>query len=1844
METGASSFDAALVAAHAALDAATSGATASRVCADPTHVVAPDAPRPLITAVTHTPSQAEWTATVNDMLNGLSRAAEAVAVPVPGPAAMEALARLAASNGGEVAQQVLAQQDAGRTGGAGNATRAGAALADLARTPGGRAALQELAGRGGGETQAEEWWDKARNADVAALEAARPGPLGTEQAADVDPVPIEVLTGGVVPEEEEVLVATAGPGDGEAQNGDNGAALPLTKVVLARRSDLALSASVDPLALLATLHGRSRGAYAFALKPPGERSGTFVCCTPERLFALDGGRIATEAVAGTRPRGADERLDAALSYDMLTCPKEHAEFTIVQEWVRSALRGVCSPGTVVLEAEKQVLRTDRLQHLYSRLAGTLTPGATEADVLAAMHPTPAVCGAPRALAQAAIAQAEAFDRGLYAGPVGWLGASGAEFAVAIRSALAHCADAQQHPSVSSTTQLSLYAGVGVVRGASAAAEWQELSYKVSQYEALLTLPPPLADAPNINAVWAQLVVEECVRCGVRLFCIAPGSRSTPLALAASRHPRVRHVICIDERSLAFHALGASKAGCLAAVITSSGTAVANLLPATVEACEAEVPLLLLTADRPPEMRACGSNQTIDQVDIFGKFTRWATEVGPPEAGGAPGAARQLLTTIDNAVFRATSAPAGPVHINCAFREPLAPSPAPWSADVLSGLDRWWSSSGASFTSYAQPPGDPGAHELDPLVQLVNSARRGLIVAGHLERAEDVCTVSLLATTLGWPLVADVTSGLRVGPVQASTLVPHFDLALMERESWPALAPDVILQFGGRLTSKRLQSFLEQCALDSGAAWAFVARHPWRQDPGHAVRLRLQAAPASVAASLLAGASQRGGGEHGQSQGEYTHTLATLDGCLRRAVDEHLGDADSLTEMAVARQLSRSLPPGHALYLGNSMPVRDMDVYADVPAAASGEAAAPVKTPAPGVPVACNRGASGIDGVVSSAIGFAAGLASPATLLIGDVSFAHDSNGLLLLRERAGQPPVTVVVINNGGGAIFNFLPVAGTLDVAEFGALFTTPPDVRLADLCRAHRVHHLQARTPRGLAAALADAWRLGKHAVVEVVLRDDNQSAKNLAQHRAAEAVARATTRHVLGAMAAAPVLRAAGETRPLVVVASDVGPYSLELRRPLTTSLGQGGHREGALLRVRLACGATGMGDVAPLPGLHKETLTQAVAQAATLAEVLAQSRVALCPSMALLNGGIAHWLRHTLGVNPDALLTSVRFGLESALLAAVATACGQSMTELLTGSVTPRVVAVNALLPAQEAGGDSIEQLAQHAVGGGFTCLKIKVARPDSTPAADAARVAAVRAAVGPGVALRVDANRGWSLEEAIEFGDALNASGVVLEYLEEPTQRPEDIPAFAAATGIPVALDESVDEGPAGFAAAGARRAVTPGLTLPAGTVALVLKPGSLGGLEKTAALVRWAHRRRVATTISSAFESSVGLASLAAVAAASDQVTGRHGTAHGLGTSEWFKNDVATDGVFPGGVKPTVDAQYAARLVSQVDDKMRWLLPEAKPCAQVTREVEVVNVGRFTLRLTAVGGLAEDVVKPHSKLSAPTAVFLHGFMGSSADWLPVMKGVAAATNGCCVAIDLPGHGGSRAEAGADQSLPGVAAAIHQLLSSQGWMDGLAPPMLIGYSMGARVALHMALHSPHTASVSIRRLVCVSGTAGVRGAEARAARASRDDALASALRAGGVAAFSAAWYKQKLFSSLAQKPGFGELEAVRCSDREAGPLAQALAAMSPGRAPDMWPDLQGFSARRRGDATSPALRVDFVVGSVDSKFVAAARKMAATAGPGVASSVVEVPLCGHAVHMEAPEALVVRIVDALRDAD
>ena len=327
---------------------------------------------------------------------------------------------------------------------------------------------------------------------------------------------------------------------------------------------------------------------------------------------------------------------------------------------------------------------------------------------------------------------------------------------------------------------------------------------------------------------------------------------------------------------------------------------------------------------------------------------------------------------------------------------------------------------------------------------------------------------------------------------------------------------------------------------------------------------------------------------------------------------------------------------------------------------------------PGAPTAANRGASGIDGVLSAAAGFAAGLGRPATLLVGDVSFQHDANGLLLLRERPGQPPVTVVVVNNGGGGIFSFLPVADQIDAPKFTKLFATPPDVSRRGLCDAHRVAHAHPSTPAALRTALRAAWAEGRHSVVEVT----TSRARNLAQHkelqrRVAEAVDAALAlekRFEKEAEAEAEEADPTGPTgtaHPRAVVSSTVSRFALPMLREPTTFVDSmidpedpeetkraraGTTRVGYILEVRLANGAVGRGEASPLPGLHRESAAEAGSQLRVVAAALESAVVPA--TLPLLGGAVTDWLCETVGIRVvDALLPSVRFALESAVLSAL-----------------------------------------------------------------------------------------------------------------------------------------------------------------------------------------------------------------------------------------------------------------------------------------------------------------------------------------------------------------------------------------------------------------------------------------------------------------------------------------------------------------------------------------------------------------------------------------------------------------
>ncbi len=510
-----------------------------------------------------------------------------------------------------------------------------------------------------------------------------------------------------------------------------------------------------------------------------------------------------------------------------------------------------------------------------------------------------------------------------------------------------------------------------------------------------------ARAPNLNSLWSFLLIDELVRNGIHFFCISPGSRSTPLTVAVARHPQTRARIFHDERAAAFFALGYARACARpAALICTSGTAVANYLPAVIESAQDFVPMLLLTADRPPELRDTAANQTIEQPGIFGAYLRWSFDMPCPDAH-IP--AQFVLTTVDQAVQRALDEPRGPVQLNCMFREPLLPEPDAPQFELPAELDEWRRHD-HPLTRYRTAHRVPDGTTIRTVAEKLSGAHKPLLTIGRLARAEERESAARLAAHLNIPVLADITSGLRQS--RAFPGISHYDFLLKEQR----VEFDCILHLGGRMVNKQLPDL-------AAADKILVAPQPQRFDPGHNISLRVQADVAAFCDALSQEAPA------GVSSA-FTAVLQQQGSALAALFAAELDQADTLSEPAVARSIARHIDRDSALFLGNSMPVRDFDLF--------------VSELPDGVPVAANRGASGIDGNLATAAGFAEGLCRPVTLVIGDLALLHDLNSLALLRKN--RYPVTVVVINNRGGGIFSLLPVARHSDIFE--DYFGTPHDL----------------------------------------------------------------------------------------------------------------------------------------------------------------------------------------------------------------------------------------------------------------------------------------------------------------------------------------------------------------------------------------------------------------------------------------------------------------------------------------------------------------------------------------------------------------------------------------------------------------------------------------------------------------------------------------------------------------------------------------------------------------------------------------------------------------------------------
>ncbi|MDR7426203.1 MAG: 2-succinyl-5-enolpyruvyl-6-hydroxy-3-cyclohexene-1-carboxylic-acid synthase [Armatimonadota bacterium] len=526
---------------------------------------------------------------------------------------------------------------------------------------------------------------------------------------------------------------------------------------------------------------------------------------------------------------------------------------------------------------------------------------------------------------------------------------------------------------------------------------------------------PLAPE-NATYAFVGALVDELVRAGVRHFCLCPGSRSTPLAMTAVRQGGLKVWMHVDERAAAYFALGLAKAlRSPVAVVSTSGTAAANFLPAVIEARFGRVPLLVLTADRPHELRDAGANQTIDQLRLFGVQVKWFAEVAPPLATEAMlRYARQLAA---QATFHAVEAPAGPVHLNFPFREPLVPVPAPNElppTDDRAGPAWEGRAEGQPYTVALHAVRAPDAAVARALAGIVGAARRGLIVCGPQDDPAFPQALTRLADVVRFPVLADPLSGVRCGPHDRSLVVDAYDLVLRADRAAATLEPDLVLRFGAMPASRPLLQYLQRHSrarqvVADGARWS---------DPLRVAAQILAADPRLVCEALTAALA---GHRPAPAQEEWTDRWLELSCSARAAAARRLLEITEPFEGRVFAELGALLPDGALLVVGNSMPVRDLDTFL------------------PSVPtrlrVLGNRGASGIDGLLSTALGAAAAAAGPVVAVLGDLAFYHDMNGLLAARLHGLA--ATIVLLNNNGGGIFNFMPQAAY--PAYFEALFGVP-------------------------------------------------------------------------------------------------------------------------------------------------------------------------------------------------------------------------------------------------------------------------------------------------------------------------------------------------------------------------------------------------------------------------------------------------------------------------------------------------------------------------------------------------------------------------------------------------------------------------------------------------------------------------------------------------------------------------------------------------------------------------------------------------------------------------------------
>ena len=571
---------------------------------------------------------------------------------------------------------------------------------------------------------------------------------------------------------------------------------------------------------------------------------------------------------------------------------------------------------------------------------------------------------------------------------------------------------------------------------------------------------------NWNERWGELIIEELVRHDTDCFCISPGSRSTPLTVAVAKNPRAKSVIFYDERAAAYYALGHARAsGRPAVLICTSGTAAANYLPAVIEAAVEQIPLLVLTSDRPPELRDTGANQAINQTFLFGTHVRWFFDPGCPCSEFTTEA---LLSTIDHAVSKTLQPLSGPVHLNFPFREPFFENTERETNSKVETLPEQKVYVRNTAFSKVLPNSEIKA-------LLKNRPESGILSIGRVP-ADSLDSLKKLAEELAWPVFADVTSGLRLGE-NCPNRITYYDQLLIKDLDSANWEIEAVWHIGFPPTSKR---WLTHWGENPAAQMVWIADHAERHDQSHNFRWKIESGIAEFCEQLVSELQLE---KRADIIPLKTQKWLQASAKVEAVMEQHFplnSEKKEIDDFALSRRLTEIIPETHGFFIGNSIPVRAVDMLG------SGKGAE--------IPTALNRGASGIDGLISSACGYSSGLKRPVSLLIGDLSAMHDLNSFKLLAE--SPEPVFVVLLNNHGGGIFSFLPVAKQTDIFE--TFFGTPHSNDFLSVAEMFGLNYFRPDSISAFVKDYRQAVRENKSAVIEIFTeRDKNpQQLEALAQ----------------------------------------------------------------------------------------------------------------------------------------------------------------------------------------------------------------------------------------------------------------------------------------------------------------------------------------------------------------------------------------------------------------------------------------------------------------------------------------------------------------------------------------------------------------------------------------------------------------------------------------------------------------------------------------------------------------------------------------------------------------------------